>query len=120
MSQRDPGDLMLHQSLLSTGRSLLSIGERCDRGDFLTRRLLAVATKELGRACCSNIELEDLERAYISASPEHLGDLTRDQHTCRYLAEVLRLARTYSRQPRQVDEPSMVHISHPLHPAARK
>lgn len=101
MSSRDPGDLMLQQSLLNTGRQLLAIGQRCAPGDFLTRRLLAIATKELGRACCSNIDIEDLDRAYVAASPEYVGDLTRDQHVCRYTAEVLRLARGLTHAPRE-------------------
>lgn len=119
MSNRDPGDQMLQQSLLNTGRQLLTIGQRCAPDDFLTRRLLAIATKELGRACCSDIGIDDLDRAYVAASPAHVGDLTRDQHICRYTAEVLRIARQLSRErraeePAATSEPTRIVIRIPL------
>ena len=123
MSTRDPGDLMLQQSLLNTGRQLLNIGQRCAPDDFLTRRLLAIATKELGRACCSDIDIDDLDRAYVAACPAHVGDLTRDQHVCRYTAEVLRIARQLAREPRAEEPasaPAPVHVARTVTPVRRK
>ena len=100
MSTIDKDNARLTLALAKAGHSLVELGRKVPRGDFLTRRLHDMAVRELARTLCDDVCLEDLDRAYLDTPVEAEGDLTDEQVSCRYMAEVMRRTRQNGRQRR--------------------
>ncbi|WP_267122686.1 hypothetical protein [Xanthomonas sacchari] len=82
------------ESLSKILRSLDAIKSRTGRADFVTRRYHNLAMDALFCIDLDRMTVGDLDRAFLDASIGDDASETPDQHACRYLAQVLSIARS--------------------------
>ncbi|QRD62663.1 hypothetical protein H8Z72_22685 (plasmid) [Xanthomonas citri pv. citri] len=69
------------------------VRERTEPADFVTRRWHKLAMDELFNVDLDRMRISDLHCAFAEASNVDSDGESPDQHTCRYMARVLSIAR---------------------------